>query len=206
MCIIVVNGVMDMKELSIPCIYDQGKLIGYGGNQEWFIDDWAKKAGCASVLGSNMYAYYLDMQNFELKDFLMIMEKMFAYMTPGYMGYPYLYKFARTFVKVMATEGCTLKPVYQKRSKNYKQAITYIINALNENYPIAMLILHHRAKELEDDNWHWICISGYQEKEYGYDLIFSDCGERRMIDARILLDTHPYNVYKMVYLKKDHVK
>ena len=39
-----------MKELHIPHIYNSEKLIGYGGNQDWFEDEWAQKAGCASVL------------------------------------------------------------------------------------------------------------------------------------------------------------
>ena len=68
---------------------------------------------------------------------------------------------------------------------------------------MGLLILHHRAKELEDDNWHWVCISGYIKKEDGYDIIFSDCGERRVLDARILFDPYYKNVFKMVRMKKD---
>lgn len=43
-----------MKELQMPIIYDQQQRIGYGGNQDWFHDEWAQKAGCASVLASNL--------------------------------------------------------------------------------------------------------------------------------------------------------
>ncbi|MFR1296845.1 MAG: hypothetical protein ACLSBH_16305 [Coprobacillus cateniformis] len=69
-----------------------------------------------------------------------------------------------------------------------------------------MLILYHRAPELKDDNWHWVCLSGYIETKDGYDIIFSDCGERRIINADILFDTHCHNVYKMVSMKKDPIK
>ena len=48
-----------MVELKIPQIYQDNKFIGYGGNQDWFLDLWARRAGCASVLASNMYAYYI---------------------------------------------------------------------------------------------------------------------------------------------------
>jgi hypothetical protein len=195
-----------MKELSIPCIYQNQKMIGYGGNQDWFADQWAQKAGCGSVLGSNLYAYYHCQTKYELDDFIAVMEQMFEYMTPGYMGYPYLYKFARTFVRIMAKDGIALKPVYQKRSKNYKQALTFVLNSIHENHPVAMLILHHRAKELEEDNWHWICLTGYIEKKDGYDIIFSDCGQRRIIDAHILFDTYDKNVFKMVRMKIDSTK
>ena len=195
-----------MKELRIPMIYQNGDYIGYGGNQDWFGDKWAQKAGCASVLASNMYAYYIQKDCFELEEFLRIMKMMVRYMTPGRMGYPFLYKFARTFVKIMAKDELYLKPLYQKKSKNHKHALSFVLEALNNEHPVGMLILHHRAKELEDDNWHWICISGYIEKENGYDLIFSDCGQRRIIDARVLLDTDYHNVFKMVRMEKDPTK
>ena len=90
-----------MVELNIPNIDKNGEIIGYGGNQEWFLDQWARRAGCASVLASNMYASYHDPKNYAYDDFLKIMETMFQNMTPGYMGYPNLYNFARTFVKLM---------------------------------------------------------------------------------------------------------
>lgn len=192
-----------MKELNIPLIYHDNILIGYGGNQDWFEDSWAQKAGCASVLASNLYTFYLGKVNYRLSEFMGVMEKMFHYMSPGYMGYPYLYKFARTFVKVMDKEGIKLSPVYQKRSKNFKHALTFVLKSIDEGHPVAMLILHHCAKELEDDNWHWICLSGYIQKERGFDIIFSDCGEKRIIDARILFDTRTCNVFKMVRMKND---
>ena len=51
-----------MPELKITKIYNQQELIGYGGNQDWFLDSWSQKAGCASILGSNMYAYYMNIE------------------------------------------------------------------------------------------------------------------------------------------------
>lgn len=36
------------KELSMIHIYENNQLIGYGGNQEWFEDLWAQKAGCGT--------------------------------------------------------------------------------------------------------------------------------------------------------------
>lgn len=195
-----------MVELKMPVIYQNQIIIGYGGNQEWFLDSWAKLAGCASVLASNMYAYYHQGTTYELTDFLNIMEKMFQEMTPGKMGYPYLYKFGRTFSRMMNNEGYTLKPVYQKISRNYNQAIQFVLKSLQEGDHVGMLILYHRAPELKDDNWHWICLSGYIEKANGYDIIFSDCGERRVIDSHILFDIHYKNVFKMLRMKRDPKK
>ena len=192
-----------MMELDFPHIYQNNKMIGYGGDQDWFDDEWAQKAGCASVLASNMYAYYKKQYVFSCTDFLKIMEQMFQEMTPGKMGYPFLYKFGRTFKKIMKEEHIALSPVYQKTSQNDEHALSFVLQSLQEYHPVAMLILYHHAKELEDDNWHWICLTGYQEKEGHYQIIFSDCGQRRIIDASVLFDTSHQNVYKMLRMKKD---
>lgn len=195
-----------MKELQMPIIYENNQRIGYGGNQDWFVNEWAQKAGCASVLASNLYSYYMHQQHYTKEQFLTVMDDMFQLMTPGTMGYPFLYKFARTFVKRINQEQCYLKPVYQKKSQNYQHALSFVLKSIDEGHPVGMLILHHRAVELEEDNWHWICLSGYIESEEHYRIIFSDCGQRREIDSRILFDTHHQNVFKMVRMKKDPIK
>ncbi|MEG0275569.1 MAG: hypothetical protein RR630_00925 [Coprobacillus sp.] len=189
-------------ELSIPCIYENNECIGYGGDQEWFKDKWAKKAGCASVLASNLYGYYHQQSSYSKAEFLDIMNEMFLLMKPGTMGYPYLYKFARTFVKRINEDHFHLEPVYQKKSLSHQHALSFVLESIDDNHPVSMLILHHNAKELEDDNWHWICLSGYERKDNNDLIIFSDCGERRIIDSKILFDTHYKNVFKMVRMKK----
>lgn len=192
-----------MKELTVPHIYDKDELIGYGGNQEWFKDKWAKKAGCASVLASNLYTFYQQQTTYSKEEFLNIMDEIFLLMKPGTMGYPFLYKFARTLVERMNKDHIYLVPIYQKKSKSYQHALSFVIDSIDDNHPVGMLILHHNAKELEDDNWHWICLTGYEVKDNNYDIIFSDCGERRVIDSKILFDVHYKNVFKMVRMKKD---
>lgn len=190
-------------ELEIPVIYRNEEMIGYGGDQDWFPQVWAQRAGCASVLASDFYAYYHHQSQYQLDEFLPLMEEMFSLMTPGYMGYPYLIKFGRTFSKRMKDEGILLSPVYQKKSKNYKHALTFLKDSIDEGHPVGMLILHHRAKELEEDNWHWICLTGYIQEGHQYRVVFSDCGEKREIDARILFEICPQNVFKMVRMKND---
>ena len=60
---------MMKKELSMIHIYENNQLIGYGGNQEWFEDSWAQKAGCASVLASHLYTYYLSLHQLSKRNF-----------------------------------------------------------------------------------------------------------------------------------------
>ena len=44
--------------LDYPKVYEKNKCVGHGGNQEWFLDSWAKKAGCASVSATDIFIYY----------------------------------------------------------------------------------------------------------------------------------------------------
>ncbi len=192
-----------MKELNICQIYENKQCIGYGGNQEWFTKKWAKQAGCASVLASNLFAFYNQQVQYDKNTFLIIMEEMFEIMKPGRMGYPYLYKFGRTFQQHMQEKGVALVPIYQKKSLSYKHALTFVLDCIDNNQLVGMLILYHHAKELEEDNWHWICITGYQKQDQEYDIIFSDCGERRIIKASILFDTRSQNIFKMVTFKRN---
>lgn len=190
------------KELSIVHIYEDKQLIGYGANQDWFLDSWAQKAGCASILASQLYAYYLSIFNSSKQDFLIIMNQMYRYFTPGKMGYPFLYKFARTFCQMMQEYNIFLKPVYLKNARCYQQAMDFVQKSINENHPVGLLILSHQAKELEEDNWHWVCITGYKYCDNQTMIIFSDCGQRREIDAHLLFDIRQENVFKMVRMKK----
>ena len=78
-----------MPELTMTIVYNNQNLIGFGGNQDWFLDSWAKKAGCASVLGSNMYVYYMNIEESQKDEFLSMMNDFYSYMTPGRMGFPF---------------------------------------------------------------------------------------------------------------------
>lgn len=186
-----------MPELKITQVYEN-ELIGYGGNQDWFEDGWARRAGCGSVLGSNLYAYYMNIEKCHKSEFLNIMNDLYRYMTPGRMGFPYFYKFAHKMIERMNKEDIKLKPRYLKKPKSVPQSIKFIQTSIDNKHPVGVLILSHRAKELEEDNWHWVCISGYERKEDDVDIIFSDCGERRVISASILFEIDCRNIVKLV--------
>ena len=161
------------KELCCPQIIKDGRIIGYGGDQEWFPGDFQRLAGCGSVTGSNIAALYaMNKDEFkslyqpeegqdakEQEQYLKLMQTMYQYMKPGFMGYPLIGRFAKDF----------------------------ILPSLKEENPVAFLILRHPAYELREDNWHWVTITGFdEEKEL---LIWSNCGEREEIDWNMLFDT-----------------
>ena len=75
-----------------------------------FEDSWAQKAGCASVLASHLYTYYLSLHRLSKKEFFKNHEYLCIriFNIPGRHGYPFLYKFARTFLSSDAKQHIDL--------------------------------------------------------------------------------------------------
>lgn len=190
------------KTLLCPLIYQDKKLIGYGGDQAWFSDKWAVKAGCASVCATNVLLYYTSLKRRYTKEgYLMAMEKMFTIMEPKHRGFPYAYLYARRLKAIFYDLGYTMQ--YRIVRNPYPQeAIQILEQAIANNHPISLLILTHRRRKVRNDLWHWVTIFGYRKTPKGMVVIFSDCGEKKEIPARILFEKHRFNVIKMVIFDK----
>ena len=203
------------KELHCPQIIKDGKTIGYGGNQEWFPGDFQRLAGCGSVTGSNIAAIYaLSREDFKdlypIKDsqkaadyeqYLNLMQTMYRYMKPGFMGYPLIGRFAKDFKRYAKDHGITLSSEQLFLPKSREQALDFILPALKEDHPVAFLILRHPAHELREDNWHWVTITGFDEEEEK--LIWSNCGECEEIDWNMLFDTDKKYYVGIVKFKEE---
>lgn len=193
-----------MRELQCPIIKKNQMEVGYGGNQEWFSDEFQRRAGCGSVTGSNIAAIYaledarLDSlyqakaKTFEVEEYLKQMETMYSYMKPGFMGYPLIGRFAKDFMHYADDCGISLNATQLFLPKEKDRSLEFIIKAIDHHDPVALLILRHPAKELREDNWHWVTITGYNEREE--QLIWSNCGDRETIgwDVLFCLDKKYY--------------
>lgn len=123
----------------------------------------------------------------EQEQYLKLMQTMYQYMKPGFMGYPLIGRFAKDFKRYAADRGIEFKSEQLFLPKSKEQALDFILPSLKEENPVAFLILRHPTYELREDNWHWVTITGFdEEKEL---LIWSNCGEREEIDWNMLFDT-----------------
>lgn len=204
---------MKKRELNFPVVYHEETMVGYGGNQEWFKEIMKKRAGCGCTSGANLAAYYASnfaamasiydgsSGRFNQAEFIRAMEEMYLYMTPGMMGYPYVRKFANQFIKFCGEHGIDLDPVYCLKFGTTEEATSYLKECIDEGHPIALLILFHRARELKEDNWHWVTITGYIEHGEGpenLEIILSNCGERQIVRGDQLFEIHRKNTIRMV--------
>lgn len=183
-----------MKELQCPRIKKGQMEIAYGGNQEWFRGEFQRRAGCGSVTGSNIAAIYAQespemkslylAQTFEYDEYLKQMEMMYRYMKPGFMGYPLVGRFAKDFIKYADDCGIALNARQLFLPKEREESVDFIIEGIDHQNPVAFLILRHPAQELREENWHWVTITGYNDRKEQF--VWSNCGERGMIDWDVL--------------------
>lgn len=183
-----------MMILDYPKIYKNKKLIGQGGNQDWFADSWARKAGCASVSATDIFIYYTKKDvEFDQAIYLDYMNEMFKLMEPGKRGFPYVYLYARRLSRLL--NNCDY--LIFRRPLLYS-AIKVVKDSIDQGNPLGLLILTHRRRRVRDDLWHWVTIVGYEETDKGIDIVFLDCGNEKRIPARILFENSRFNVVKMV--------
>jgi hypothetical protein len=210
------NGLDIMiKELNFPIIYDKDLNIGYGGNQEWFEQNWKRQSGCGSTSGANLAAYYAmahpsmatlyqgNRTNFVRLEYVQAMEEMFSYMKPNLFGYPYIHKFSKQFVKFCDNHGVKMEASILKKYHTAKEAFLFVKDNIEAGQPVALLVLFHRAKQLRDDNWHWMTITGYIEdtEKNIFQIIRSNYGKREIINADVLFEVHNRNIVRMVSFK-----
>lgn len=190
------------KLLPCPHVYHNDKLEGYGGDQAWFEDKWAVKAGCASVSATDVKMYYMGTkEKYQKEEYLESMKKMYQLMKPKNRGFPYAYLYARRVRQVLQEQGVNVS-FHITRNPESKEALELVKRSIDQDNPIGLLILRHRRRKVRDDLWHWVTIFGYQEVGKETNIIFLDCGEKKEIPARILFEKHRLNVIKMVAFDK----
>ncbi|MCI2049381.1 MAG: hypothetical protein LKJ76_06620 [Lachnospiraceae bacterium] len=196
-----------MKELAaFPRIELETGEIAYGGSQDWFSKKWQRQAGCASVSTANIAAWYgvgvvpdrskSGVPVFKSSTYLKLMEEMFRYMKPGPVGFPYPVKYQSRFLQFCAWHGRQFTSSEIANWGNEKDAAAFISKALENEDPVAMLLLTHRAKELSENTWHWMTITGIDRRKK--EVILSNYGKREVWNAATLLEIHPKNKVTLI--------
>ncbi len=204
---------MVKKELNFPTVYQNETVVGYGGNQEWFAQKMKRRAGCGCTSGANLAAYYAsnhpemaaiydgECNQFDQAEYIRAMDDMYRYMKPGLIGYPYVKKFGRQFVKFCKDHGIKAEAHFCLKFRDSEEAFAYVKENIDADHPVALLILFHRAHALREDNWHWVTITGYivdENNPHTSEIILSNCGERQIVKAYELFEVHRKNTIRMV--------
>lgn len=179
----------------------------FGGSQKWFHHVWRKMSGCASVSATNLAAFdRIGMAPAEMRDGIPVyafkafrkqMNLMFReYMTSGMRGFPDPDLYRDRFIAYAARYGVLAEWSHLYEWQESGAPKQYIRERLLANRPVALLILMHAAKVLDDVTWHWMTITGYDEAPD--EIVVSNYGKKERYGAEIVFDPAPGN---QVYLQ-----
>lgn len=146
----------------------------FGGDQEWYLDEWHKKAGCGPTCAANVTAY-LAMTRPALRAlyagegmgkiaFSAHMEDLCRFVTPGSMGLNRVEMYTRGVEQFAASRGVPLEAHafevhgYMNRERAPVAALGEFVRAgIESDCPLSFLNLTKgRVKNIQ--GWHWITI------------------------------------------------
>lgn len=169
--------------------------LAYGGSQKWFRTPWARLAGCASVSAANLAAYYGIGAEPDTKladgtpvyarhHYVQIQKDLYGYMTPGRNGFPDYEKYQEQFLRFAGDRGVALRTEALSGWSDGAEAFHFVRETVDAGAPLALLILGHTAKEIDDDTWHWMTVTGYDAA--GARILISNYGKRQWMDAKVV--------------------
>lgn len=173
-----------------PRIQDESDCF-YGGSQDWYPVEWMRRAGCGSVAGTNLSAFYESRRNrtdavYSKPEYLRRMMEMYRYLTPGIHGFPDPHKFVRRYEAYEADHGCFCTGEVIEGWKNQQEAVDMISGFLGQGEPVALLILRHNAASIQENTWHWMTITELDERENTFCI--SNYGKKEILSAEDVFD------------------
>lgn len=195
-------------------IYD-AENIHYGGNQYWFPSKMHQLSGCGPVAAANITSHlsqtfpdkfanlYPYQGKFNKNDFVEHMIEIRKYVRPGMFGLTSAQQFSENVLSFSYTRGITLiSHILDESTASMEDAIKFIVQALYQRFPVAILVLKHPVKALEEYAWHWMTITHLRldPTDSKYYISVSTYGERRIIDLDLLWNhRRSQDIIRLVY-------
>jgi len=147
----------------------------YGGSQDWFTELWMNRGGCGAVTACDVCIYLakyrgmtnlypFDPQNVTREDFLAFGNQMRPFLSPRHRGINTTGLFIDGFRAYLATRpGPVPGMTAVQGGESAGHAAAAIRRQIDGGLPIPYLMLLHTDKALEDYNWHWFILNGYDD-------------------------------------------
>ncbi|MBP7401677.1 MAG: hypothetical protein KBA30_03610 [Clostridia bacterium] len=145
-----------------------------GGDQEWYADEWHRRAGCGPTTASTL-TYYLAQRDPAKRplwptadrrtreDFLGLMDLVWEYVTPGMRGLNRSCMFTGGMERLASDRSVPLTahvleiPESLGARKGYAHFLSFLRRGLEADCPVAFLNLSNgRTERLH--SWHWITV------------------------------------------------
>lgn len=172
----------------------------YGGHQEWASQYMMRLGGCSTVTACEISIcmardtaaramYPGDPAHVGMSDFLSFFELMFQYVKPGFMGLTDIRKYADEFQEYASTRGVRLGAEFLDGTATVQEAARFVERGIGAGLPLACLILQHKDRALDDFEWHWFTLTGYERSEGGFRVIAATYAMRHVLDLGRLWNT-----------------
>jgi hypothetical protein len=147
-----------------------------GGDQEWYASWWRRMSGCGPTTATNVVMYMTNARDgariSAKRDFILLMDKMWKYVTPGRGGVNSTLKLRRGIGGYSGFAGLGLRTEAMDVAADgdarppLGNVIDFIRVGLERDLPVAFLNLHN-GLELQLEKWHWVTVTGMEYDEGG---------------------------------------
>ena len=174
-----------------------------GGNQEWLPEWDMNMGGCAAVTACDTCIflsrlderfrslYPFDPKNLSRNDFIKFASFMKPFLTPRYHGIDFLETYICGFydyMKKVKNNSLILEGI--SGNADYETFSGAVINQIDRNFPVPFLLLNHHDINLDDFEWHWFNLAGYEETDDDINVMTVTYAECQWFSLRNLHDTH----------------
>jgi hypothetical protein len=180
---------------------ETSQRTNFGGDQEWYADEWHRRAGCGPTCAANVTAY-LALTRPELRAlyagedmrkslFSAHMEEIYKFVTPGNMGLNRVEMYTRGVADFAVSRGLSLQAhVFEVHGNMCKDRLPvselaeFVRAGLASDCPVAFLNLTKgRVKNIQ--GWHWITITSADISDTSLTAYASDEGKKICFDLRL---------------------
>lgn len=187
---------------------ERKKILNYftiegtpGGNQEWLPEWDMNLGGCGAVTACDVCIflsrlekfrglYPFDANNLSRWDFIKFSRIMKPYLSPRYHGIDFLETYICGFYDYLRNAKnnlLTLEGI--SGNVDYEIFSAAIINQINQNFPVPYLMLRHQDIKLDDFEWHWFNLAGYEIIDDDINVMTVTYGEYQWFSLRTMWDT-----------------
>ncbi len=173
-----------------------------GGNQDWLPEWDMNMGGCAAVTACDTCIYLarsaekfrtlypFNTENLSRNDFINFASIMKPFLRPRYHGIDYLETYICGFYDYLQKIHNSAL-IFEGISGNvdYESFAEAVVNQIDRNLPVPFLLLNHQDKILDDFEWHWFNLAGYEELNDDLNVLTVTYGEYQWFSLRKIHDT-----------------
>lgn len=174
----------------------------FGGNQDWFHNFLMHMGGCAAATACDSCIYFalhrdfgvlypFDVKQITKEDYEAFAMKMKPYLRPRAGGIKktsiYIDGFGE-YLKSLGVQDLISMEGFSG-DHSFEESASFIVDRIDQGYPIPYLMLKHTDCKFKDYSWHWFLLVGYEQTESDVLVTLATYGKATVFSLRELWHT-----------------